>query len=129
MDEIKSVERMVLVLDPAIHVNAAFAAAMALDRGGFVHHFQLVAVFQYLDRVTRHDRDLTEGRAIGLPAPGAAADMVVGGLAPDPDLDRVAGAMAGQRSAGKAGTALFHAVIDVRVNPDPVGMCHGPLLR
>src|SRR4029450_10216680 len=72
----------------------------------------------------RHHGDDGEDRALGLPAFGAAAGVVVGDIALDPDLDRPVAAFADQGAAGKAARAALHAFVNRRVD-----LCsHGSIL-
>jgi hypothetical protein len=75
-----------LVFYAAVHVNAAPGAGVALDRRRLVDDLKLVSVRDNLDLVTADDGDLAEDRALGLPALGAAADVIVRCLRSDPDL-------------------------------------------
>src|SRR5690348_8594472 len=112
MDEVETIERMVLILDATVHVRAASLAGVTLDHRGGIDDLELVAVLEHGDVLTRHHRDDREGRALRLPALGAAAGVVVRDVALDADLDRVVRAFADQRAAGKAAAALFDAVVD-----------------
>src|SRR5712692_9027856 len=75
--EFASVQRMALVLDPAIHVHAALLAGMPLDGGLGVHDRELVAVRRDAQVVAPHDGDLREQRPFRFPALGAAAHVIV----------------------------------------------------
>src|SRR5216683_2749041 len=113
MDEVEPVERVRLVLDAAVHMRAADLAGMPLDRRRRVDDVQLVAVLEHGHAVAWHDGDHREGRPFGLPAFGAAAGVVVGDIALDADLDRLAVlAFADQGSAGKAARALLDAAVN-----------------
>src|SRR5689334_10308852 len=112
MDEVEAVERMVLVLDAAEHVRPAGLAGVTLDHGRGVDDLELVAVLENSEILARDHSDDREGRALRLPAFGAAAGVVVRDVALDADLDRMVRAFADQRAAGKAAAALFDAVVD-----------------
>jgi len=79
---------------------------------------QLVAVLEHRDIVPRHYRDHRENRAVGLPALGAAAGMIVGDISLDADLDRLVLALADQRTAGEVPASLLDAIVDRRMNMD-----------
>src|SRR6185369_15848589 len=116
MHEVEAVERMRLVLDAAVHMHAAAGAGMALNGSACVYHFQLLRILGDRELVAADDGHLTEGRTARLPALGAAADMVERGLRADGDLDRITGAFADQRAAGKTRLRGLHAAIDRRMN-------------
>ena len=94
MDEIQSVEWMLVVFDPAIHVNAAIFTGVSLDGGLRIDDGEFVTIGSYSHFVTRDDRDLGKQRAGRFPTLGAAADVVVGALAADDDRDPLIGAVA-----------------------------------
>src|SRR3981081_4351561 len=112
MDEVKAVERMRLVLDAAIHMRAPHLAGISLDRRRAIDDLQLVAVFEHRHIFARHNGDHREGRAVGLPAFGAAAGVIVGDVALDADLDRPVLAFADQGAAAKAARAFLYAVVN-----------------
>src|ERR1051326_8184867 len=101
MDEIKAVERVLGVLDPAIHVDAASGTGITLYGRGRVDHAELVAILENRHLVARGNGDDCEQGAVRLPAFGAAAGMIVGGLGIDPYLDGAFGAVTGQHSTSK----------------------------
>ena len=78
MNEVEAMEGMLGVLDPAIHVNTAIPAGMALNGGGAIHDLELVTIRRNAHAVAAHDRDLREQCAVGLPALRATANMVMG---------------------------------------------------
>src|SRR5262252_1043782 len=94
MDKIEPVERMLGVLDAAIHVHAAIAARVPLDGRIGVYDLELVGILGNTQLVARHNRDLREQRACGLPAFGASAYVIIGALRCDAHLDRIAPAFA-----------------------------------
>src|SRR5690348_8005611 len=120
MEEVESVERMRLVLDASIHVDAAAGAGIALDWSFLVHDLQLVAVGRDRKLVAAGDADDREQRSLRLPALCAAARVVERHVRSDTHAHRVAGAFAGERAAGEARRALPYSVIQHRVNLD----CH-----
>ena len=73
----QTVERMIGVFDPAIHVHAAVPTGVTLDGGRSFDDPELVRVLGDGQIVPRHDRDLREQGAFGLPTFAAAADVVV----------------------------------------------------
>jgi hypothetical protein len=56
MNEVKSIKRMLLVFDAAVHVNATSLTGIALDRRRFIHDHQLGSMGCDLQFVTGHDR-------------------------------------------------------------------------
>lgn len=96
-------------LDRTVHVHAAFLAGVPLDQGGGIDDGELVAVLQHLDAFCRRDRHDRNGGAFWLPALGATAGVVVGDVALDPDLHRIARALADKRSAGKSSVSCSKA--------------------
>ena len=122
MDEIETVERMAFVLDAAVHMRAASLAGVTLDRRRGVDDLELVAVFEHGDVVAGDHGDDRKGGALGLPAFGAAAGVVVGDIALDADLDRPVLAFADQRAAGKAAGAFFDAAINRWVDMNSHGL-------
>src|SRR5215813_3300035 len=82
MDKIEPVERMLCVLDAAIHVDAAIFAGVPLDGRIGIHDLELVGVLGNTQLVARHNRDLREHCARGLPAFGASADVMHASVPP-----------------------------------------------
>src|SRR6185436_20104042 len=80
VDEVEPIERMTLVLDAAVHVRAAARACIALNHRVAVDDLQLLLYGGDLDLVARDDCDHRKNRARGLPALGAAANMIVSSL-------------------------------------------------
>src|ERR1700733_4461523 len=124
MDEVQTVERMVLVLDAAVHMRAADLAGVPLDGLRGIDDVKLVAILQHGDVVAWNHRNHREDRAVGFPALGAAAGVVVGDIALDADLDRLVLAFADQGSAGKAARTLLYSIVNRWVDVN----CHGPIL-
>ena len=116
MNEIQPVEGMARVLDPAIHVNAAVPAGVSLDRRGRIHGREFMPVRGHADVLPRHDRDLREHRALGLPALRAAADVIVRALPLDRHLDGVLIALAHKGPAREILRPGFHTLIHGRVD-------------
>jgi len=89
-------ERVALVLDAAVHVNAAPGAGVALNRRTRVDNLELLAVGRDGDLGPAMPRRTTENSApLGFPALGAAARMIERHVRPDADRDRRLGALAG----------------------------------
>src|ERR1700760_4639722 len=76
MDKIEPVERMLCVLDATIHVHPAIFAGVPLDGGIGIHDLELVGTLGNTELVARHNRDLREQRALGLPALGTSAYVI-----------------------------------------------------
>src|SRR5258706_2408420 len=111
VDEVQAVERVLVVLYAAIQVYAAAGTGMALDRRVGVDDLQFVAVLGDADLVTRNNRDDRKIGALGLPALGAAAGMIVRGLRTNADFDGIRRALADQCSARKILVARLDAVV------------------
>src|SRR5687768_17984400 len=93
-------------------MHAAAGAGVALDRRLLVDDLQLVGVRGHAQVVPADDTDQREGRALRLPALGAAADVVEGDVALDLHADSILRALARQRAAREIARALLHAVVD-----------------
>src|SRR4051794_19999323 len=104
--EIETVERVVLVLDAAIHVDAATRARMTLNSCGRVDDLELLFIGSDLDLVLANNRDLREHGAVRLPALRATTDVVMGDVTPEADGDLLGRALARKRAAGDAGARL-----------------------
>lgn len=89
VDEVEALEGVVL-LDAAEEVDAALAAGVALDHSLRVDDLELVGIGGHAQLVTRHDGHDAEQRALGLPALGAPARVVVCHLTAESHLDWVA---------------------------------------
>src|ERR1035437_7831696 len=124
MDEIEAVERMRLVLDAAVHMRAANLAGVPLDCRRGIDDVKLVAVFEHLHIVPRDDGEHRKDCALGFPAFGAAAGVVVGDIALDADLDRLVLAFADKRSAGKCARTLLYSAVNRWMDVNS----HGPIL-
>src|SRR5437016_13199464 len=94
---------MLGILDAAVHVYAAIPAGVALNGGIGIHDFELVGILGHTQLVARHDRDLREHRARGLPAFGASTDVIIGALGRNAHLDGIARAFARERPPAKFG--------------------------
>src|SRR5882762_126451 len=102
MNEIEPVERMLGVLDPAIHMHTAFGAGVPLNGGIGIHDLQLRGILADADLVARHNGDLREHCPCRLPAFGASAHVIVGALSANAHNDRIARALALERPTRKA---------------------------
>ena len=87
MDEIEPVERMLCVLDAAVHVHAAIPTGVPLNGGIGIHDFEPVGILGNTELVARHNGDLREQCARGLPAFGASTDVIIGALGRNAHLD------------------------------------------
>src|SRR5215831_10634837 len=124
VNEIESVQRVALVVDPAVHVDAALLARVPLDGRLGIHDCELVAVRFDAQVVARDDGDLREQRSFRLPALGAAAHVIVCALTLDRYLDLVLRAVAKQRSACEILCCWLQSCVDRGVNLD---VAHGDL--
>jgi hypothetical protein len=129
VDEIESIERMVLVLDPAVHVDAAFSASVTVNGLRGVDDVKLISILDNGDVCARHNGYCRKKSAFRLPAPRATTDMIVGALSLDGDLDGIARAFANERSAGEVFRCRFDPVIHGGMNrdsfrdgPSPLGL-------
>src|SRR6185295_10456641 len=113
--EVETEERMVGVLDAPVHVNAAGAAGMALNRRAGVDHAELLPVGAHADIVLWHHGHHGEHGAGRLPAPSAAARVVVRDVALDADCDRIRGTETAERAALEFLVARLDALVDGRV--------------
>jgi hypothetical protein len=109
---------MALVLDPAIHVDAALFAGMPLNGRLGIHDCELVPVRLDAQVVAPYDGDLREQRPFRFPALGAAAHVIVCALPFDRYLDLVLRAIAQQRPACKVLCRRFQSTIDRRMYLD-----------
>src|SRR5262245_987074 len=116
MDKIEPVERMFRVLDAAIYVHAAISAGVPLDRRIGVHDLELVGILGNTQLVARHNRDLREQRACGLPAFGASAYVIKSALRCDAHLDGIAPAFARERYSREVRRAGPAAIGHCRMN-------------
>src|ERR1700730_1919833 len=121
VDEIEAVERMLRVLDPAVHVNPAPSAGIALNGRVGIYDLELLGVISHAQLVARHHGDLREQRALGFPAFGASAYVIVRALTRDAHLDGIACAFALQRATRKLRGARFDAFISGGMDGD---LCH-----
>src|SRR5262245_41901927 len=112
---------MLAVLDPAVHVDAAAATGIALDRGVGIHHVEFFGPLAHLELVTRHDGHLREQRARRLPALGASAHVIVRRLGANLNFHGIARALAGERASSKARRARLYAIVDRWMNGN---LCH-----
>src|ERR1700739_3702670 len=112
MDEIQTIERMVLVLDATVHMRAADLAGVPLDSLRGIDDVKLVAVFQNGHVISRNHGNHREDRAGWFPALGAATGVIVGDVALDADLDRLVLAFADQRAAGKIARTFLNSIVN-----------------
>ena len=101
MNEIKAIKRMAFVLDPAVHVNAAFLAGMTLNGCFGIDDRKFVSVGGYADVVPRNDRNLRKKSACRFPAFRTAANVIVRTLSFDRYFNFVLCAGASQRATRK----------------------------
>jgi hypothetical protein len=116
VDKIESIERMLGVLDAAVHVHTASRAGMPLNGRVGVNGFELLGTLADAELVAAYNGDLRELRARGLPALGASAHVIIGALACDGHFDRIARAFALERPTRKIGRARLHAIVYRRMN-------------
>src|SRR5215471_7576309 len=88
---------MLVVLDAAIHVHAAIPAGVPLNGGVGIYDLELVGILGHTELVARHNGDLREHCARGLPAFGASTDVIIGALGHNAHLDGIARAFAHER--------------------------------
>src|SRR6516165_5816974 len=111
MDEVEPVERMLVVLDAAVHVHAAIPAGVPLNGGGGIYDLELVGILGHTELVARHNGDLREQCARGLPAFGASTDVIIGALGRNAHLAGIARAFANERAPREVRRAGTHAVV------------------
>jgi hypothetical protein len=107
---------MLCILDAAIHVHPAIFAGVTLDGRIGIHDLELVGVLGNTQLVARHNRDLREHCARGLPAFGASAYVIVGALGRNGYLDGIARTLARKRSSREVRRAGPDAAIHCRMN-------------
>ncbi|MNE48738.1 hypothetical protein D3C80_1432220 [compost metagenome] len=117
---------MCAVLDAAIQVHAALAAGVPLNGRLGVDHRQFLGMLGDPELVARHHCDQGEQRALGLPALGAAAGVIVGRLRGNLHPHGVLGAAADEGAAGEILGTRLDAVVDRRVNRKCVSHDHLP---
>src|SRR6266576_1679893 len=116
MDKIEPVERMLCVLDAAIHVHPAIFAGVPLDGRVGIHGLELVGTLGNTELVARHNRDLREQRALRLPALGASTDVIIGALRRNAHLYGITRALAHKRPSREVRRAGFHTVVHSWMN-------------
>ena len=116
VNEIKAIKRMAFILNPAVHVNAALLASMALNGGFGIHYCELVFVSCDADVVPRNDGNLRKQSARWFPAFRAAANVIVRTLPFNRYFDFFLCAGASQRSTRKIACSGFESVIDGWMN-------------
>lgn len=80
MDEIETLESMI-PFDRPVHMNAASLASVTQNEGIRVNDVKFVFVGGDFNLIVRNDRNSSEERSRGLPAFGAAANVVVENVA------------------------------------------------
>lgn len=118
VDEIKSIERMIFVFNPTVHMHPAFFASVAVNGLRGVYDTKLISILDNGDVCARHNGDCRKKSAVRLPAPRAATDVIVGALSLDGDLDGIALAFANERSSGKVFRCRLDSVIYGGMNRD-----------
>ena len=99
-------------------MNTTVSAGMSLNSGALVNDVELVLVGSHLELVLGDNTNDGEEGALGLPALGAAAGVVVGNIARKDNLNRVALAVASTLAAFEIVAALGEAVVDRGVKRD-----------
>src|SRR5215471_2705595 len=89
---------MLGVLDAAVHVHAAISAGAPLNGCVSIHDLELVGILGHTELVARHNGDLREQCARGLPAFGASTNVIIGALGRNAHLDGIARAFANERA-------------------------------
>jgi hypothetical protein len=89
---------------------------MALNRRAGVHDLELLRIGGNAELVSGHHADYREGRALRLPAFGAAARVIESNIPGNLDRHRLLRAFAGQRPAGEVRLARDHSVVDGGMN-------------
>src|SRR6266481_8768501 len=116
VDEIEPVERMLRVLDAAVHVHAALGAGVPLNGRIGIRDLELFGILGNTELVARHNGDLREQGACGLPAFGASTYVIIGALGRNAHLDGIARAFAHERCPREVRRAGPHAVVHCRMN-------------
>src|SRR5438034_10020522 len=116
MDKIETVKRMLRILDAAVHVHAATGARVPLDGRIGVHDFELFGIVRDTQLVTRHNGNLREQRAFGLPAFSASAYVIIGALRRNAHLDGIARALASKRPSREVRRTGSEAIVHCRMN-------------
>src|SRR5262249_33591677 len=107
---------MLGVLDAAVHVHAAIPAGVPLNGGVGIHDLELFSVLGHTELVARHNGDLREQCACGLPAFGASTAPLTPALGRNAHLDGITRAFASERAPREVWRAGFHAVVHCRMN-------------
>src|SRR5437867_13239354 len=126
MDEVNSIQRVILVVDASVHMHAAILARVALDGRVRVYNLQFVLICSHAEVVARHDRDLREQGPARLPALRAAADVAMGALTLDRYGNLVVGTFAIQRAAGEVWRRGSDATIDRCMDGKCLSHCQFP---
>src|SRR5579863_947873 len=109
---------MVLVLDAAVHMGATGTAGITLDGRLLVDDLQLVAIRADAQLIAADDGYDREQRALGLPALGAAAHVIEGGVALERYGHRRGAAQTGERPSREIRLAGLHTIVDSRMDLD-----------
>ena len=112
MDEVQAVERVPSVFDAAIHVHAAAAAGVTLDRGRLIDDGQFVAVGRNADLISGDNGYLGKQGAFRFPAFAASARMIVRGLRAYRHFNAIRRAVTVESAAGKTVAAGLNAIVD-----------------
>src|SRR6266540_3548583 len=107
---------MLRVLDATIHVHSATGAGVPLDRRIGIRDFELFGILGYTQLVARHNSNLREQRACGLPTFGASAYVIIGALRRNAHFDRIARAFASERPSREVRRTGPEAIVHCRMN-------------
>src|SRR5262245_5574126 len=95
------------VLDAAVDVHAAILASVSLNGGVGVHDLELFGILGHTELVARHNGDLREQGARGLPAFGAPTDVIIGALRCNAHLNGITRAFAHKPPSSESGEPGF----------------------
>src|SRR5215475_5694620 len=118
MDEVQAIERVLGVLDAAVHVHTTFLAGVALNGRLRIDDLELLRMFSHFEPLARRHSDDGEHSPFGLPTLRTATGVVVSRLRADADLDLIFRAFAEQRASGEVGCGRLDASIDGRMDLD-----------
>jgi hypothetical protein len=116
VDEIEPVERVLRILDAAVHVDAAYGAGVPLDRCIAIHDFKPFGVLADTELIARHNGDLRKQGTCGLPTFGASAHVIMSALRRDAHLDWIARAFALECSTREVRRTGLHTIVHCRMN-------------
>lgn len=111
MDKVETFKGVVL-LDAAVEVDTAVLARVSKDDGVRVDDVELALVGSHLEVVLWDDANDGKKAALGLPALGASAGVVVQDVAFNGDLDGVSGAVASEDASSEVLLALGKAIVN-----------------